>query len=262
MKLLAENINGKVDDDSCKSFYLEIGNKVFDTIKSSRLTADSRMNMFTIFHNNSLQDHGRKLWIDLLENAEFPTSVCNILYQYILDKFLKYALNYRNKQFEKDEVMINYESTKLDESEEQTLRYVAGFVLYKLFGLVKHKEKPEGKVMEQVLSVWGAKWKFPEHNPMSLFDYTNAWVEKVNRGGLYEVSDQFYLFIHTVELVVRRVLNYNLIVTNTGEDLREVLLSKLLKHEYVQTYWSTITRHIDNTVLKDTLLLKDITNVG
>ena len=154
MKLLAENINGTVDDDICKSFYLEIGIKVLDTIKSSLLTADSRMNMFTIFHNNSLQDHGRKLWVDLLENAEFLTRVCNILYQYFMDKFLKYALNYRNKQFEKDEVMINYESTKLDESEEQTLRYVAGFVL---FGLVKHKEKPEGKVMGHVLSVWGAK---------------------------------------------------------------------------------------------------------
>ena len=99
--------------------------------------------------------------------------------------------------------MINYKSTKLDKSEEQTLRYVAGFVLYKLFRLVKHNEKPQGKVMEQVLSVWVAKRKFPEHNPISLHDYTNAWAEKVNRGGLYEVSDQFYLFICTVELVVR-----------------------------------------------------------
>ena len=102
-----------------------------------------------------------------------------------------------------EEVMINYKSTKLDESEEQTLRYVAGFVLYKLFRLVKHNEKPEGKVMEQVLSMWVAKRKFPEHNPISLLDYTNAWTEKVNRGGLYEVSDQFYLFICTIELVVR-----------------------------------------------------------
>ena len=92
---------------------------------------------------------------------------------------------------------------------------------------------------------------------MSLFDCTNAWVEKVNRGGaLYEVSDQFHLFIRTVELVDRRVLNYNSIVTYAGENLREVLLSKLLEHEYVQTYWSTIIRHIDNTVSKDTLLLK------
>ena len=120
---------------------------------------------------------------------------------------------------------------------------------------VKHKEEPEGKVMEQVLSVWGANGKFPKNNSMRLFDCTNPWVEKVNCGGLYEVSDQFYLFIRTVELVVRRVLNYNLIVTYAGENLREVLLSKLLKHEYVETYWSTITRHIDNTVLKDTLLL-------
>ena len=131
MKLLAENINRTVDDDIYKSFHLEIGNKLFDTIKSSRLTADSRMNMFTIFHNNSSQDHGRNLWIDLLENTEFPTSACNILYQYILDKFLKYALNYRNKQFEKEEVTINYKSTKLDESGEQILRFAVGFVLYK-----------------------------------------------------------------------------------------------------------------------------------
>ena len=45
------------------------------------------------------------------------------------------------------------------------------------------------KVMEQVLSVRGAKEKFPEHNPMILFDNTKVWVEKVNRSGLYEVSD-------------------------------------------------------------------------
>ena len=141
-----------------------------------------------------MPDHGRKLWIDLLENTELPTSVCNMLYQYILDKFLGYPLSYRNKQFQREEVMINYVSTKSDESSEKTLRYVARFALYELFGLVKHKEKPEGKVMEQVLSVWCANRKFSEHNPMSLFDYTNAWVEKVNRGGLYEVSDQFYLF--------------------------------------------------------------------
>ena len=87
MTLLAENINRTVDDDICKSFYLEIGKKVFGTIKIPWLTADSRMNMNTIFHNNSLQDYGRKLSIGLLENTEFPTSVCNILYQYILEKF-------------------------------------------------------------------------------------------------------------------------------------------------------------------------------
>ena len=86
---------------------------------------------------------------------------------------------------------------------------------------------------------------------MSLFDKANAWVEKVNLGGLYEVSDQFYLFIHTIELVVRTLLNYNLIAKYAGEDLKQT--SKL---EYVKSYWSTITKHIFHAVLKDTLLLK------
>ena len=64
-------------------------------------------------------------------------------------------------------------------------------------------------------------------------------VGKVSRGVLYEVSDQFYLFICTVELVVRKVHNYNLIVTYGGEDLREI--SKLLEYEYVQNSLSVIT---------------------
>ena len=47
------------------------------------------------------------------------------------------------------------------------------------------------------------------------------------------------LFIHTIELVVRTLLNYNLIAKYAGEDLKET--SKL---EYVKSYWSTITKHI------------------
>ena len=46
-------------------FVRKLVTKVIDSIKSSRLTADSRMNMFTIFDNNILQDHGKNLWIDL-----------------------------------------------------------------------------------------------------------------------------------------------------------------------------------------------------
>ena len=99
MKLLAENINRTVDDDIYKSFYLEIGNKLFDTIKSSQLIADSRMNILPFSIIIACKIMG--------ENTEFPTTMYNILYQYILDKFLKYALNYRKKQLEKEQETMN-----------------------------------------------------------------------------------------------------------------------------------------------------------
>ena len=111
MKLLPENINDTDDDDICKSFYLKIGNKVFDTIKSSRLKANSRINMSTTFHNKTV---GR-----FIRKCRVSNQCCDILYLYILDKFLKYILNYRNKNFEKEEVMGKYESAKLGELEEQ-----------------------------------------------------------------------------------------------------------------------------------------------
>ena len=65
--------------------------------------------MFPTFHDSSFQHHGRKLWIDLLENTEFATSVCDILDQYIPDNFLKYTLNYKTiwKERGDDKLWIN-----------------------------------------------------------------------------------------------------------------------------------------------------------
>ena len=59
---------------------------------------------------------------------------------------MKYALNYKNNQFEKEKEMTNYGSKILDELEEQTLRYVAGFVLCKSLGLVKYKKNQRVKL--------------------------------------------------------------------------------------------------------------------
>ena len=40
----------------------------------------------------------------------------------------------------------------------------------------------------------------------SLEEYTNAWVDLVNRGGLHHVSDEFYLFIKAVEMEARTII--------------------------------------------------------
>ncbi len=47
------------------------------------------------------------------------------------------------------------------------------------------------------------------HNIMgegSIFEYTQAWVKRVNRGGLVELSDTAYLFFKAVEVRTQNIL--------------------------------------------------------
>ena len=46
----------------------------------------------------------------------------------------------------------------------------------------------------------------------SLEEYTNAWVDLVNRGGLHQVRDEFYLFIKAVEMEARTIINQELLI--------------------------------------------------
>ena len=52
---------------------------------------------------------------------------------------------------------------------------------------------------------------------------TIAWVHLVNRGGLDQVSDELYLFIKSVEMEARTILNQELLINYCGEDLKTVL---------------------------------------
>ena len=52
---------------------------------------------------------------------------------------------------------------------------------------------------------------------------TIAWVDLVNRGGLDQVSDELYLFIKSVEMEARTILNQELLINYCGEDLKTVL---------------------------------------
>ena len=49
----------------------------------------------------------------------------------------------------------------------------------------------------------------------SFTDYTGSWVERVNRGGLFLVSNDFYIFIRNIEFKVRKILNVSFLISYT-----------------------------------------------
>ena len=52
-------------------------------------------------------------------------------------------------------------------------------------------------------------WKLDSNkisDEKSLLDYTKEWIYKIDRGGLFKVNDEFYIFIRNVELCARKSL--------------------------------------------------------
>ena len=69
---------------------------------------------------------------------------------------------------------------------------------------------------------------------VSYMEYTKRWIQLVDRGGLFHISDEVYSFFYEVECLVRKFLFE--IVQDTREHSKTRLLIKLLV-TVVQFHW-------------------------
>ena len=111
--------------------------------------------------------------------------------QFILDKFLQLSFKLRNELLLpaiKDEIN---EAIHMEKSEEVLLHYVAGYIIFSLKKSIKSKRSPEGFALHQLLSCWGSNEELDKQ--VTFLEYTKTWVDRINRGGLLLVSDDFYV---------------------------------------------------------------------
>ena len=82
----------------------------------------------------------------------------------------------------------------------------------------------------------------------SLLDYTKEWVERVNRGGLFDVSDEAYRLFVSIEMAMRSKLTEHLKKQKMTEDSREgksAIIDFVLKNDDIQFYWSMLSIDIE-----------------
>ena len=138
-------------------------------------------------------------------------------------------------------------SIELDQLEEQTLRFVAGYVLLSRKRSLKSMNKNDAKVILEMLRTWGSK--DADHmvdEKESVEDYSKRCIETISRGGLLFVCDEFYGLIKAIKLEVRLVLNKNFLINYCGQNVRSVILQKLTTSEEIDSKWAILTRVIDN----------------
>ena len=182
------------------------------------------------WYKESVNPNNLSLWKQLIKdlNFTFKKSAVILLFQFVMDKFLKHGLKFRNSLLEsKDETQVPMDNQILESDEEESLRYVAGYILYSLKNSIKSSDPYLKKAVSGINGIWGGKKDIGCNSSIPFLEYTQYWLEQVNLGWLIYVTYDFYKFIRKIEYTIRQVLNMKLIVAYAGENLRNVLLEKL-----------------------------------
>ena len=126
----------------------------------------------------------------------------------------------------------------LTTEEESIIRYVCGYVGMKLHDrFIKQKGNKAAEFIECIdsMQVTGPS--------SSCLDYTREWVDKVNRGGLFYVSDDAYNLFVTIEVAMQVVLTKHVkssykLSAEESKPKKENIISTILKDEDI-SYWYT-----------------------
>ena len=82
------------------------------------------------------------------------------------------------------------------------------------------------------------------------YNYTNTWIQLVNRGGLFEINNECYLFFKTIEKHIQATLPGHL----SGEVAKQKYLLQLLNEEDIQRLWTKLNTDIEDSDGSDELL--------
>lgn len=181
------------------------------------------------------------LWKALLTNIKCSHVTSEPLFMEIVNEALFEKLIEATFRVEPEESTQSdaAETAPLTKDEENILRYACGYVGLKLY---QRFIKMPGEKAAQFVECLGNMHS--EGPTSSLLDYTKEWVEKVNRGGLFDISDEAYRLFVSIELVMKSKLMEHLKKQRMTEDSREgksVIIDYVLKNNDVQFYSSMLS---------------------
>lgn len=130
----------------------------------------------------------------------------------------------------------------LSKDEENIIRYACGYVTMRLLCKFKRTEGNKAASFVECLSHMAIEG--PEE---SLLKYTQEWIKKIDRGGLFEVSDGCYHLFAAIEIALGDKLKVHLQSSTTQHTLaKSSLIQSVSCDEDVQFYWAMQSVDIDN----------------
>ena len=146
-------------------------------------------------------------------------------------------------------VASGVDEVNLGADEENIIRYMAGYIPFKLLKFYKKKDSAEAADVVDFLSAMSQPG--PEED---FYAYTEAWTKAISRGGIFEVSSDVFSFFRHLDILMRKLLPEHLI---RGTIDKDEVMEAITKDEDLMFQWAILTCQLLNegsqSVLKQVL---------
>ena len=231
-----------------KTFTGAIGSRLSDIaavlghtdLQSMSKRRERMWTMYYEFRSSEL----KRLWTTVVTHLQLPLKYNDPwLVQVLSRHFLEKLILVKNPVSHPSSVV-----KPLTADEHQVLRYVAGYVLVSI-----RKEYSKNSALVE----WINQQTDVDDSPRGSFiEFTKIWIEKVNRGGLFLVSDCVYELFHAMEQVLRQFLSR---IPEKSHLDKEKAISAMIEDNEIQFYFSVLSCDIDTEtsqrVLEDMIRL-------
>ena len=206
------------------------------------------MKLCSKFHSSRVTDL-RQLWKELSVSLKLDNLIKDPLFLEYINETL--MTEHVKKSFEA--VVQTVEVPELNDAELNALRYSAGYVPWKLKQKFSKRKDPYCKEYLTCLDRMRESSAEKDVNDcVSYMEYTKRWIQLVDRGGLFHISDEVYSFFYEVECLVRKFLFE--IVQDTREHSKDEIIDEVACDGGVQFHWSTIAADLDEDASKALLV--------
>ena len=213
-----------------------------------KVTAEKMDNMCQLFYNMQCDDKTETIFQELTSSMGLCLQQSPFILQFLLPEIVSLLLEKMKTKLSPVMMPGEPKKTELDKTEEAVLRYVAGYIVFKLKRhFSKSNSENAGKLKETLLS----SVECPElelKQSTNFLMYTRAMVDLVNRGGLVKVTDNMYSFFHVMETVVKPVLQYDNLHKLAYCNTASILKKKLQDEVAVHTSWEVVCCDLENSL--------------
>lgn len=188
------------------------------------------------FHRLRCGEVLNKLWTDICKEINSPT-LSPLAHQMVTQTVYSDIIA---EHFSKIVVDSTVDVPALTTDEENVVRYIAGYIPFKMLKKYEEKSSKDSFDVEVVECLHSLAVNGEES---SLMEYTREWCLKVDRGGLFEVNDTAYVLFRTLELNVRKhlIISFSKGSTLEEKNKRDVITNAVAADEDVQFYWTLLS---------------------
>ncbi|XP_078686639.1 uncharacterized protein LOC144919218 [Branchiostoma floridae x Branchiostoma belcheri] len=253
----ASEVLGTVGTAACNSFIIALCTLLWTVILAgdkSILCNAANEAMFAEYYQLCSSDGYYSLWDSFM--ASCGKTQCDLLYQFVTRNVFEALIRKKHSVDAPCSSAASNLDLTMSNNEEQVLRYIAGYIPHALLRRYRRFSNKTAKLYVAVLQQW--KVSSVTHTHTTFLKYTKGWVDAVNRGGLFLVSDEVYVFFRVVEKVVRSTANFDRLSTGKPTGIKEDIMKNLESNFLVNKYWcslaSSITEEKTSIALLETVL--------